>query len=111
MKLLKQLVIAEYVSESGDNPYRDWLESLDVAVKARIQARMLRIETSGTLGDHRFVGGGVWELKFDFGAGYRVYFGFDKNTIILLLMGGDKGSQRRDIRKAQKLWNRYLSGV
>jgi len=82
---------------------------LDVITKARIQARILRIE-SGNLGDHKSVGGGVMELRFDFGPGYRVYFGKDGATLILLLTGGDKGNQRKDIKRAQALWSEYLKG-
>ena len=69
----------------------------------------MRIE-SGNLGDHKSVGGGVVELRIDFGPGYRVYFGMDGAALILLLTGGDKGSQRKDIKRAQLLWSEYLRG-
>ena len=80
-----------------------------MTTKARIQARILRIE-SGNLGDHKSVGGGVGELRIDFGPGYRVYFGKDGATLILLLIGGDKGSQGKDIKRARALWSEYLKG-
>ena len=86
------ITIREYLTADGRNPFREWLNALDVAVKARIQARVLRFEM-GNLGDHKSVGGGVWESRLFFGPGYRIYFGKDGNSIIVLLIGGDKGSQ------------------
>jgi putative addiction module killer protein len=109
VKQVRPLKVREYVDKRGYSPFRDWLDSLSLAAKARIQARVLRVE-SGNLGDHKSVGEGVMELRFDFGPGYRVYFGKDGDTLILLLMGGDKGTQRRDIKKAQELWSEYLNG-
>ena len=71
------------------------------------QARVLRFET-GNLGDHKSVGSGVWEARLDFGPGYRIYFGKDGKSVILLLAGGSKASQGRDIRRAQTYWQDYL---
>ena len=61
----------------------------------------------GNFGDYRTVGGGVFELRIHFGAGYRVYFGEIDNTIVLLLCGGDKSSQTRDIERAKNYWLEY----
>jgi len=61
-----KLTIREYITPRGENPFRDWLKSLDVGVQARIQARVLRFE-NGNLGDHKTVGGGVWDARLDFG--------------------------------------------
>ena len=74
--------------------------------RARIQARILRFEM-GNLGDHKSVGEGVWEARVMFGPGYRIYFGKEGLSVILLLLGGDKSSQARDIRKARQLWKEY----
>ena len=74
--------------------------------RARIQARILRFEM-GNLGDHKSVGKGVWEARVMFGPGYRIYFGKEGLSVILLLLGGDKSSQARDIRKARQLWKEY----
>jgi putative addiction module killer protein len=109
VRQVRLLKVREFVDQQGRSPFREWLESLDTAIKARIQARILRIE-SGNLGDHKSVGDGVMELRFDFGPGYRVYFGMDGKTVVLLLIGGDKSSQRRDIKRAQELWSEYLNG-
>jgi putative addiction module killer protein len=102
-----RLTIREYISANGGSYFRDWLESFALPVRARIQARILCFET-GNLGDHKSVGGGVWEARVMFGPGYRIYFGKENRSIILLLLGGDKSSQARDIRNAQGLWKEYL---
>jgi putative addiction module killer protein len=77
-----------------------------VATRARIQARILRFE-HGNLGDHKSVGGGVLEARVAFGPGYRVYFAPDGETLVLLLVGGAKSTQARDIRTAHRLWREY----
>ena len=74
--------------------------------RRRIQARVLRFE-NGNLGDHKNVGGGVWEARLDFGAGYRLYFGKDGAAVILLLAGGDKASQSKDIAAAKHCWKDF----
>ena len=99
--------VREYVEESGRIPFRDWLVDLDQATRARVQARMLRFEL-GNLGDHKEVGAGVWEARLDFGPGYRVYFGRQGRELVLLLLGGDKGSQKKDIKRAQQYWATYV---
>ena len=75
--------------------------------RARIQARVLRFST-GNLGDHKSVGGGVWEARLMLGPGYRIYFGKDGNSIIVLLTGGEKSSQSQDISGARDYWQDYL---
>ena len=80
-----------------------WLNGLkDRRAAARIAARILRLE-DGNLGDARSVGEGVREMRIDYGPGYRVYFVQTGSTAILLLCGGDKSKQARDIAKAKKL--------
>ena len=93
---------------AGDRDiFGEWLEGLkDVIGRAAILKRIDRIE-EGNLGDHRSVGGGVCEIRIHFGPGYRVYYGEDDAKIILLLCGGDKGTQKKDIRRAQELWADY----
>lgn len=83
--------------------YRDWLDRLrDQAGRARILVRVDRL-IHGNPGDHRSLQGGVSELKIDFGPGYRVYYTQRGEQLLLLLIGGDKSSQARDIAKAQQL--------
>lgn len=96
--------IEYYVTGRGAKPFKIWLEALrDVQGRARIRVRLDRVRL-GNLGDHRSVGEGVQELRIDYGAGYRVYFGIEGRRVILLLLGGDKSSQQRDIAKAKDYW-------
>jgi putative addiction module killer protein len=101
-------VVREFVDDSGQSPFRNWLRRLDTAARARIQARVLRFEM-GNLGDNKQLGGGVWEARLAFGPGYRVYFGRVGGEVVLLLLGGDKSSQRRDIERAKAYWANYLT--
>ena len=90
-----------YQTENGREPLNDWLDAIkDTKTRARIISRLDRIE-QGNYGDFKTVGEGVLELRLFFGSGYRVYFAEIDNTVVLLLCGGDKGSQRRDIKTAQ----------
>jgi putative addiction module killer protein len=100
------LLVREYLTADGKNPFRRWLDGLDLKTRARIQARVLRFST-GNLGDHKGVGRGVWEARVMFGPGYRIYFGRDGRTLIVLLVGGDKASQAHDISAAQAHWKDY----
>jgi putative addiction module killer protein len=109
MREMAPLKIREFVTASGENPFRKWLGSLAEAYKARIQARLLRVEL-GNLGDHKSLGDGVYELRMDFGPGFRAYYGMDGKIVVLLLCGGDKSSQKRDITKAKVYWQEYLKG-
>jgi len=101
-----RLVIHEYVTAKGSCPYRNWLRKLDLPVQARIQARIMRFEM-GNFGDHKAVGEGVWEARIPFGSGYRLYFGKDGPLVILLLLGGEKATQRKDIERAKRYWADY----
>jgi putative addiction module killer protein len=101
------VTVREYLTADGRNPFREWLGTLDVAVRARVQARLLRFEL-GNLGDHKSLGAGVWEARLAFGPGYRIYFAKEGDSMIVLLVGGTKAFQGRDIRRAQELWRDYL---
>lgn len=91
-------------SNTAKEPFKEWLEGLrDTAAQARIAVRIARAE-DGNFGDHKSVGGGVYELRIPFGPGYRVYYAIEGQKIILLLIGGDKSTQSKDIEKAQKFW-------
>lgn len=90
-------IVEIYVTSDGKRPFIDWLNSLkDVVVKAKLLKRVERIQ-AGNLGDYKSVGKGVCELKIDYGAGYRIYFGQIGNSIVIILCGGDKDSQDKDI--------------
>jgi putative addiction module killer protein len=98
-----------YRTAAGNEPFTDWLNSLrDPTTRRRILKRLLRLE-QGQYGDFKSVGGGVNELRFFFGAGYRIYFAEDGDTLVILLCGGDKSSQHRDIQQALTYWQEYQS--
>ncbi len=100
--------IVEYMDQKGRVPFRYWLERLkDRKAAAIIDARITRVRM-GNLGNGKSVEHGVKELKVDFGPGYRVYFGEDSGTVVVLLIGGDKKSQAADIKLAQQYWADYL---
>ncbi len=101
------LTVREYLTAEDKNPFREWLGSLTTPVRARIQLRVQRFELEN-LGDHKNVGEGVWEARVMFGPGYRIYFGKDGGALIVLLVGGDKGSQAKDIARAQGFWRDFL---
>lgn len=97
------------VEVNGRRPFREWLRKLkDVEASAAVVARIRRIEVAGGFGTYRYLADGVFELKIKIGPGYRVYFGLQQGNVVLLLGGGHKSSQNRDIRKATELWQEYL---
>ena len=83
--------------------FEDWLKRLGgQRARASIVFRIERIE-DGNFGDHRSVGGGVSELRINVGKGYRAYYAIRRNTVVILLCGGDKSTQRQDIKRAQQM--------
>ncbi|MEZ4663978.1 MAG: type II toxin-antitoxin system RelE/ParE family toxin [Caldilineaceae bacterium] len=101
----KQVIF--YADASGREPFVVWLSNLrDKGGRKRILARLRRLE-QGNLGDWKSVGDGVKELRLFFGPGYRVYFAEDGDTIVVLLLGGDKSSQVNDIERAKAYWKEY----
>jgi putative addiction module killer protein len=98
--------ILEYLDPGGDSPYRDWFESLNAQAAAKITVALTRVEL-GNLSNVKGVGAGVQEFRIDFGPGYRVYFGKDGDQLVILLAGGTKSRQQRDIATAQKRWADY----
>ena len=96
-----------YQTASGDRPFVEWLEGLkDRQARARIEARLARVAV-GNLGDVESVGEGVLELRIDWGPGYRAYFARVGQVIVLLLCGGDKRTQQRDIDRAKSYFEDY----
>ena len=96
-----------YETADGKSPFRAWFAALrDRKAQARIDARLARAQL-GNLGQCEAVGEGVMELKIDYGPGYRVYFGQVGPLIVLLLCGGDKRTQHRDIETARNYWADY----
>ena len=105
MLVEKKLVIFE--TDEGQCPFSEWLDNLrDRKARGVIRARLNRVQL-GNLGDCKSVGDGVFELRIAFGPGYRVYFGQDGERLVILLCGGDKSSQTRDIGRAKDFWREY----
>jgi putative addiction module killer protein len=96
--------LVHYQEESGRIPFREWISTLrDGVAKIRILARLRQVE-SGNLGDVKAVGEGVMELRIHVGAGYRVYCARHGERWLVLLCGGDKGGQQKDIARAIAFW-------
>jgi putative addiction module killer protein len=101
------LEIRQYRTACGRLPFDEWLVRLrDRQARARIAARIDRMRT-GLRGDWKSVGAGVLEMRLDYGPGYRIYFAQDGAALVLLLCGGDKRSQQRDIEVAHGYWKDY----
>jgi putative addiction module killer protein len=99
--------IRHYIAVTGADIFSEWLEALaDRQAQACLQARIDRVER-GLFGDCAPVGEGVWELRVDWGPGYRVYYARAGRTILLLLCGGDKRKQQADIKRAKDYWHDY----
>lgn len=96
--------IRHYITPDGKDVYLDWLRRLrDMTVRIAIDRRVNRVEL-GNFGDHRFCRDGVWELRFDMGPGYRVYYAVAGKELVLLMCGGDKRTQSTDIDRACDYW-------
>jgi len=103
---MAELVV--YVTEEGKAPFDEWFDKLDTAAALKVRTALARIET-GNLGDVKPVGQGVSERRIPFGPGYRVYFGQDGDTLVILLCGGTKKRQAKDIERAKAFWDNYKS--
>lgn len=99
-----------YLEDDGSAPFTEWLSNLrDLNAHARISARLNRVKL-GNFGIVKALGGGVHELKIDYGPGYRLYYAMNGKTVVLLLIGGDKSTQTQDIKTAKTYWNKQQRG-
>ncbi|MYM96764.1 type II toxin-antitoxin system RelE/ParE family toxin [Duganella vulcania] len=97
--------LQHYISPTGHDSFGEWLGKLrDWKAKSGIMQRLNRA-ADGNFGDHRYCRDGVWELRVNVGAGYRVYYALAGSDIILLLVGGSKATQANDIARACDNWN------
>jgi putative addiction module killer protein len=96
--------IRHYLTTDGIDVFQDWLTQLrDKLPKIAVVKRVNRVE-AGNFGDHKFCRDGVWELRIDLGPGYRVYYALAGKQVVVLLCGGNKGSQDADIDTACAYW-------
>ena len=98
--------IREYIDYHGRSPFGRWFDGLDARAAAKVRTAHARME-SGNLSNVRSVGSGVLECRIHVGPGYRVYFGRDGDTLIVLLGGGTKVRQQKDIEDAREFWQEY----
>jgi putative addiction module killer protein len=100
-------VALRFALADGKEPFTEWINGLkDQTVRARIRVKIDRVALGNTSG-LKSLSDGLYELKMKFGAGYRVYFGYDGPKIIILLSGGDKSSRDRDVKIAKEYWHAY----
>src|SRR3954452_21709307 len=95
-----------YVASDGHQPFAEWFADLDPIARAKVTRAIARME-QGNLSNAKSVGEGVLEYRIDFGPGYRIYFGHDGDTLVILLTGGTKKRQPRDIDRAHAYWRDY----
>jgi putative addiction module killer protein len=98
--------VREYLDRNGQSPFARWFSGLDRTAAAKVRTAIARLQ-QGNTSNVKSVGTGVAECKISFGPGYRVYFGEDGETLIILLGGGTKARQDRDIANAQQRWDDY----
>jgi putative addiction module killer protein len=98
--------IREYLDEAGRSPFGRWFDGLDSAATAKVTTALARME-QGNFSNVKGVGAGVFEYRIDFGPGYRVYFGKDGDTLVIVVAGGSKKRQTQDIAVAYERWGDY----
>jgi len=101
------LEVLHYVTAAGSDPFQSWIDELnDLKARVAVLRRVDRM-SAGNFGDHKFVRDRVWELRVDFGPGYRVYYGKHGNAVVVLLCAGTKRSQGSDIDRAVSFLAEY----
>ena len=99
--------LRHYCDAGGQDLFGRWLDGLkDRQAQARVAARLIRLN-NGNFGDCKPVGAGVWELRIDWGPGYRVYYAIEGKRVVLLCEGGDKRTQKADIERAIGRWQEW----
>ncbi len=95
-----------YIDEKGKSSFADWQNSLDKQIQKRINFRLIRLQ-EGNFDDNKKLAQDLYELRLKFGSGYRIYYTVQNQVIVILLSGGDKSTQQKDIENAKK----YLKNV
>ena len=100
------MTVLEYLDRAGSSPFAAWFRNLDATAAAKVTTALRRLEL-GIFSNVKGAGAGVFEYRIDFGPGYRIYFGKDGDTVVILLAGGTKKRQDRDIADAHERWADY----
>lgn len=103
---MPEIRVLEYLDTRSRSPFAAWLEGLNAPAAAKVTAALYQLSV-GNWSSVKGIGGGVFERKIDFGPGYRVYFGKDGNTLVILLGGSSKQRQQQAIEAAQERWGDY----
>lgn len=98
--------IEEYLNREGKSPFEAWFLKLDARAAAKVTTALVRLE-GGNTSNVKALGSGVHEYRIDWGPGYRIYFGYDGQTLVILLAGGTKKRQQADIDIAKDRWQEY----
>ena len=98
--------VSEYIDDQGRSRFKRWFNRLDVQAAIKATAALDRMG-HGNISNTKSVGAGVMEYRIDYGSGYRIYFGWDSETLVVLLGGGTKKNQQADIETAMQLWQDY----
>jgi putative addiction module killer protein len=109
---MQKIEIEIYSSKTGKTPYAKWMASLGDRIHDKVARRIANLKV-GNFGDAKPIKGikGIYEMRIHDGPGYRIYYGMMRNILVVLLCGGDKGTQKRDIEKAKKYWQDYLENM
>ncbi|MCC6466919.1 MAG: type II toxin-antitoxin system RelE/ParE family toxin [Alphaproteobacteria bacterium] len=100
------MTLRYFLTTNGRSPFQDWFVELEPTARARIATALARLG-QGNISQVKSVGEGVLEYRIEFGPGYRVYFGRDGDVLVILLTGGTKKRQQRDIDQAKVMWLSY----
>ena len=98
--------IREYIDGAGKSPFSAWHDHLDARAAAKVTTALYRLE-QGNFSNTKGISGGIFDYKIDFGPGYRIYFGKDGERIVIILGGGTKRRQQKDINAAKAYWQDY----
>ena len=100
------LKLEEYIDDKGRSQFEIWFKRINAQAAVKVTTALVRLE-GGNTSNVKSLGSGVYELKIDFGPGYRVYFGYDGPMVVILLAGGTKKRQDKDVEAAKKRWADY----
>lgn len=101
-----KIIVEEFINDIGASPFANWFDRLNVQAAAKVTTALYRL-SEGNFSNVKSLKGGIYEYKIAFGPGYRIYFGQKIGTLIILLGGGTKKQQSKDILKAKDCWRQY----